>query len=336
LIIRRRRSLDIVGHGAPQYFGTRQSKARWTFGGGPNEGRRVVEHLDVSPAWTAVRAAALVVAGLALSSCSGSTSDGARSAVSQATTAHTPGIELLQALAGPQGRVPQFIAECFFSHASFDDTIVYPGEEGASHLHHFFGNQSTNADSTYASLIAAQTTCNDQRDTAAYWTPALLDAGKEVEPVQAVAYYRPGLHVDATSIVPFPPDMRIVSRVAGWACGSGSERSTEPPDCSPDFPLELIVVFPDCWNGADIDSPEHNTHVAYSTGGACPSTHPAAIPQLTLAVEYPVSGEGRELSLSSGELATAHADFINSWDQDKLADDVKLCLHRKVVCGVSD
>ena len=66
---------------------------------------------------------------------------------------------------GPQGRVPQFVVRCAFSHSSFDDPIVHPGHRGASHLHQFFGNHSTAADPTYESLIAADTTCNDQRRT---------------------------------------------------------------------------------------------------------------------------------------------------------------------------
>jgi Domain of unknown function (DUF1996) len=243
--------------------------------------------------------------------------------------------ELLAALAGPQGRVPQFIAECPFSHASFDDPIVHPSHEGASHLHHFFGNDSASADSTYASLIAGGTTCNNQHDTAAYWAPALLDAGKEVRPTLAVAYYRPGLRVDATSLVSYPADLRMVSDLTAWTCGTGSQRAATPPTCAEQFPLHLVVVFPDCWNGADIDSTDHRSHVAYSRDGACPATSPVPVPQLTLTVAYPVSGEGHELSLSSGDLATSHADFINSWDQEKLEADIKLCLARDVVCGVS-
>jgi hypothetical protein len=50
-----------------------------------------------------------------------------------------------------------------------------------------------------------------------------------------------------------------------------------------------------CWDGVNLDSPDHKSHVAYptagpatfsgsSTGGACPSTHPVKIPQLMLEV----------------------------------------------------
>lgn len=45
------------------------------------------------------------------------------------------------------------------------------------------------------------------------------------------------------------------------------------------------ILYPTCWDGVNLDSPDHKSHVAYptagpqqftgsSTGGACPSTHP--------------------------------------------------------------
>jgi hypothetical protein len=50
-----------------------------------------------------------------------------------------------------------------------------------------------------------------------------------------------------------------------------------------------------CWDGKNLDSPDHKSHVAYpvagaqtftgnSVGGACPSTHPVKIPQIMLEV----------------------------------------------------
>ena len=58
-----------------------------------------------------------------------------------------------------------FFSNCRFSHASHDDPIVHPGHAGASHAHTFFGNDSTNASSTVASLRRASTTCKPDADT---------------------------------------------------------------------------------------------------------------------------------------------------------------------------
>lgn len=243
---------------------------------------------------------------------------------------------LIDALAGPQGRVPQFVVECAFSHQNYDDPIVYPGQPGESHLHQFFGNHTTDAFSTYESLRAGQTTCNDQLDTAAYWAPALLDAGQVVEPTRSVSYYRPGLGVDPTTIEPYPPGLEMLSTLTAWTCGTGSERLPEPPaTCTDQALLHVVVVFPNCWNGTDVRTDDHLFHVAYSQDGRCPASHPHPIPQLTLTVEYPISGAGHELSLASGDISTAHADFFNAWDETKLRHDIALCLGRDVVCSVS-
>ena len=53
--------------------------------------------------------------------------------------------------------------------------------------------------------------------------------------------------------------------------------------------------------------------MSYSSGGACPRSHPVEVPSLTLLFTYPVAG-GPKAMLSSGRFA-AHADFFNAWDQ---------------------
>jgi Domain of unknown function (DUF1996) len=57
-----------------------------------------------------------------------------------------------------------------------------------------------------------------------------------------------------------------------------------------------------CWDGKNLDSPDHKSHVAYPTagpasfdtdGGACPTTHPVKIPQVMLEVSTRSSSRGR-------------------------------------------
>ena len=44
--------------------------------------------------------------------------------------------------------------------------------------------------------------------------------------------------------------------------------------------------FPTCWDGKNLDSPNHQDHVSYpetgtfESGGSCPSTHPVRIPMI--------------------------------------------------------
>ena len=90
--------------------------------------------------------------------------------------------------------------------------------------------------------------------------------------------------------------------------------------------LELHVDFPDCWDGVHLDSPDHHSHMAYSTHFVCPRSHPVKVPLIRLAIRYPIrSGIGVELA-SGGQL-TGHADFFNAWNQRALERLVDACFH---------
>ena len=249
-------------------------------------------------------------------------------------------------IAGPQGAVGQFVVECPYSHALPDDPIVYPGEPGASHMHVFFGNVAVDADSRPEYLLGQDTTCEQKADTASYWAPALYHDDEMLIPEKSVAYYRAGLDVDPTKVVAFPFGLYMIAgeamaiepqptSVVAWSCGNGAMRSPTPPSCPSGRGLRLDVTFPDCWDGEHLDVAGHREHMRYSTTGECPSSHPVHVPQLIFSVAYSFSGDPTGLKLASGGVLSGHADFVNSWDQDKLEDEVKYCLHRDVVCGVT-
>jgi hypothetical protein len=251
-----------------------------------------------------------------------------------------------RAIAGPQGAVGQFVVECPFSHALPDDPIVYPGDGGASHMHVFFGNVGANAASTLTTLVADDTTCEQALDTASYWAPALYYEDIMLTPEKSVAYYRAGLDVEPTEVEAFPAGLAMIAgdaaatepqptSVVAWSCGSGAMREASPPDCPDDRGLRLDVTFPDCWDGRNLDVPGHREHMRYSSGGECPESHPVHVPQLIFSVAYSFADDPSGLKLASGGVLTGHADFINSWNQQKLEDEVRYCLHRDVVCGVT-
>jgi Domain of unknown function (DUF1996) len=72
--------------------------------------------------------------------------------------------------------------------------------------------------------------------------------------------------------------------------------------------------------------------MAYSEGWRCPATHPVKVPKLTLIVRYPTR-DGHGLELASGGRYSAHADFINAWDQPELERIVADCSHARPRCG---
>ena len=252
---------------------------------------------------------------------------------------------------GKSGRVLHggaFFSNCPFSHGSNDDPIVYPRQPGRSHAHTFFGNVSTDARSTLASLRSARTTCRVPGDRAAYWIPTLFQNGREVRPAKAQFYY---VMRGYAEMRPFPAGLRMIAGDAHsvgpqrggfvyWACGAGggvrSAASTSIPTCRPARTqfhgevrwektlLELHVDFPDCWDGRRLDSADHRSHMAHSVDYVCPASHPVKLPLIRLNVQYPTTG-GSGLALSSGGQFSGHADFINAWDQPVLDRLVREC-----------
>jgi hypothetical protein len=253
--------------------------------------------------------------------------------------------------------VPQFVVECELSHLAYDDPIVHPNMSGMSHLHQFFGNSDVRSDPSYHLVSGADTSCGRRSDTASYWAPALLDVmGNVVEAKKLTAYYRPGPGVDPATVEPYPADLMMVAGdstaessqpldVVAWGCGTGSQRQPAPPDCRTQLvgslgsaastSLRLWVTFPDCWDGETRSTQITSSHVSSSRAGTCPASHPVPIPQLQIAIDFPaVDPDG--LSLASGAIETAHADFWNVWDQAALEHEVRLCLNRGLVCGLSN
>ena len=236
----------------------------------------------------------------------------------------------------------EFAVFCTLSHRSMDDPIVFPGRPGASHRHDFFGNPTTDAASTAASLAAAGgTTCTNAHDHCAYWTPTVSVHGRAVTPGTLQAYYvqngRP-----AGTIRAFPAGFRMIAgnpmtrkaqstRVVSWGCAGTAIRDRRTPPVCAGADLELHVRFPDCWDGVHLDIADHRSHMAYSRRGRCPSSRPVAVPSLQLRFDYAVHAAG--VRLSSGAATTAHADFFNAWEPAALGDLVRRCVAAGVACG---
>lgn len=71
--------------------------------------------------------------------------------------------------------------------------------------------------------------------------------------------------------------------------------------------LRLELMFPACWNGVDLDSSDHRSHVAYPTavmGGTCPEGFETQLPSLffeTIWNTYAFAGEDGQFVLSNGD-----------------------------------
>ena len=247
---------------------------------------------------------------------------------------------------GPQGRVGQFVVGCRYSHSASDDPIVHPGHPGRSHRHDFYGSTRTDASPAIDRLLDSETTCDKTVDTAAYWHPTLLDQGEVVVPRSIAAYYRAAPGIDPVSVQTMPTGLALIAGdqtasepqagdATGWTCGSNTVLSDDPPGCDVSAPLHLVVTFQDCWDGEHLDSEDHQSHVAYSSAGRCPVGYGVSIPQLTMAVAFPIFGPGHQLALASGSIYSAHGDFWNAWDPKGLQREVAACIRRGSVCDLA-
>jgi hypothetical protein len=232
-----------------------------------------------------------------------------------------------------------FRTVCDFSHMNFDDPIVYPGQPDMSHLHAYFGNTDADAHSTQHSLATSgNSTCRGGIvNRTAYWVPALIDTrdGSVVTPEPLNAYYKTGYNgIEPSEINAMPAGLRMIagnSKATGpqpgfvhWKCEStGAVHTPSVPDCATGDSVVMVVDFPQCWNGRDLDAADHKSHMAYPSGGRCPASHPVAIPVITYNVSYPVTAgsdpgswrlasDGYDRALPGGY--SIHADWFDGWD----------------------
>jgi len=185
---------------------------------------------------------------------------------------------------------------------------------------------------------------------------ALFKNGVQVEPSDpkypphgAQFYYRKSNLKAGTVIQPFPANFRMITgnmhatseadnpylgREIYYGCSDNSEpgKLKAPMNCATGI-ISLHVGFPNCWDGVNLDSPDHKSHVVYPSGGICPADHPVALPRLIYRTEYPVGTDSSGITLASGPYYTAHGDFWNTWEEQKLSDLVANCLNTSTDCG---
>ena len=250
-------------------------------------------------------------------------------------------------------KVPEFHASCPVSHHASDDPIVFPGKVGASHNHTFMGNNTTDANSTLASLQGGTTTCDPTGDKSAYWIPTLYANGVPVDPAGSVTIYYGSRLQDPRKTQPFPPGFRMITGDSKnqvdtpdhqgnhfWCAGTGGEigRTADGvmPICAKTANLVRQITFADCWDGVHLDSPDHKSHVSGGdANGGCSGAFPVPIPNISFVIGYPQGMDTSHITLSSGTTFSMHADFFNAWDPAALAERVRTCLDQAVKCNAA-
>jgi hypothetical protein len=135
----------------------------------------------------------------------------------------------------------------------------------------------------------------------------------------------------------FPVGLRMIAgtassttaqnRIVAYSCTEGTAAQVPQqasfPRCAPGQLFVMSVLYPQCWDGVNLDSPDHKSHMAYGAGWpdkGCPSSHPVPLTQITQNFRYRVPAGGMANWRLSSDMYSGpagysgHADWMNGWD----------------------
>ncbi|KAK3956150.1 hypothetical protein QBC32DRAFT_367257 [Pseudoneurospora amorphoporcata] len=186
------------------------------------------------------------------------------------------------------------------------DPLVNPGISPSPHLHQIIGGHAFNLSMDPKEDIgekATCTTCQFSEDFSNYWTAVLFFRARNGSdhrvPQDRLANYQ-----QTSKVTAFKQGFRMLIGEASFRSKQQATRfrqitytcledlGTRFPE-SMNFPTKPCpagimanVRFPTCWDGKNLDPPDHMSHMAYpesgtfESGGPCPASHPVRVPQL--------------------------------------------------------
>jgi hypothetical protein len=205
------------------------------------------------------------------------------------------------------------------------------------------------------------------------WQPIQAVVGNN-DVAHEIFYYSAGID-DISAVQPIPvglsmiagtastgPDETQAADIIRWHCqtwasddASNPVFSGEIPECFAPDRLRADIFFPSCWNGNDLDSADHKSHMAYpvNSGGrgvkVCPESHPVPIARVSYHLAFPVkpenydpqsrSSRGWRLASDMYEVTDSvrggrslHADWMNGWHPEVMLAIVENCIRAGLDC----
>ena len=190
-----------------------------------------------------------------------------------------------------------------------------------------------------------------------------------------IFYYSAGVD-DLNSIEPIPLGLRMIAgnHMAGpgneqdtaivrWHCQSWESSdatnprwSTSIPECLAPDRVRMDIFFPSCWNGTDLDSADHKSHLTYPVststfpnGTSCPASHPVPIIRVSFHYAFgvtpdvydPVTETSKGWRLASDSYdptdstpggISLHGDWFNAWHPEALQAVLDECIRKELDC----
>ncbi len=241
------------------------------------------------------------------------------------------------------------------------DPIVAPGQV-SNHLHTIMGGNGFDYVMDYNSTQASTcSSCTVIGDNSNYWTPTLWyqaedGSFEEVDQMGGATIYYLQRGKNGEKLKAFPPGFRMIAgdpfkrqptndfagQAISYAClnynGGGKPETPGFPNYNCPNGLRAQVFFPSCWNGKDLDVPDHKSHMSYPAdsfnSGACPPDFPVHFISLFFEVMWDTGkfanrwyGNKQPFVFSMGDPTGlgGHGDFLMGWDQALLQRAVDTC-----------
>ncbi|KAF1941766.1 WSC-domain-containing protein [Clathrospora elynae] len=248
------------------------------------------------------------------------------------------------------------------------DPVINPGVV-SGHVHTISGGGGFSASMTYQDARAAKcSSCQIKEDMSNYWTPQLyvkfkngtffpvpvMGDGDDTNGGMTVYYLQRRGDNQTEHLQAFPEGFRMIAgdtsarsydgslaaQGISFNClGANKPETNGIPNYNCPDGMRAQLFFPQCWDGKNLDSANHKSHVSYPAGtvyngGNCPPEYPIHLISIFFEILYDTNpyldqwnGDQHPFVFANGD-ATGygyHGDFFNGWDVPVLQNAIDTC-----------